>query len=112
MPISTIIFLIIITFFRKNKSIIQLITALLFGLCFYYFTATTVHPWYLATPLILSIFTKYRFPVIWTIVIIFSYQAYENTPWKENLFFVTIEYILLYGFLIYELIKKDSFIKV
>lgn len=110
-PFLTITFVLIVSFFRNNKSMIQLITALLFGLCFYYFTTTTVHPWYLATPLILSIFTKYRFPVIWSIVIIFSYQAYENNPWKENLWFVAIEYILLYVFLIYELRKKGSFIK-
>ncbi|OAD43409.1 mannosyltransferase [Polaribacter atrinae] len=111
-PILTILFLIIITFFRQNKSMIQLITALLFGLCFYYFTATTVHPWYLATPLVLSVFTKYRFPVIWTIVIIFSYQAYANTPWKENLWFVGIEYVILYGFLIFELLKNRQYYKI
>ena len=105
-PILTITFLIIITFFRKNKSMVQLITALLFGLCFYYFTTTTVHPWYLATPLILSVFTKYRFPVIWSIVIIFSYQAYANSPWKENLWFVALEYLILYSFLFYELRKN------
>lgn len=111
-PILTIIFLLIITFLRKNRSMIQLITALLFGLCFYYFTATTVHPWYLATPLILSVFTKYRFPVIWTIVIIFSYQAYANLPWKENLWFVAFEYIILYGFLYYELRKNTQYYKI
>jgi hypothetical protein len=105
-PILTILFLLMLTFFKKNKSMVQLISALLFGLCFYYFTATTVHPWYLATPLILSVFTRYRFPVIWTIVIIFSYQAYANLPWKENLWFVTIEYSILYGFLYLELKKK------
>ena len=101
-----------ITFFRKNKNTVALITALLFGLCFYYFTATTVHPWYLATPLILSVFTKYRFPIIWTIVIIFSYQAYSNLPWKENLWFVATEYIFLYGFIIYELQKKQEHYKI
>ena len=90
---------------------IQLITALLFGLCFYYFTATTVHPWYLATPLILSIFTKYRFPVIWTIVIIFSYQAYANLPWKENLWFVGLEYVILYSVLFFEIRKNNNIIK-
>ena len=111
-PILTILFLVILTFFRKNKNMIQLITVLLFGLCFYYFTATTVHPWYLATPLILSIFTKYRFPITWTIVIIFSYQAYANLPWKENLWFVATEYILLYGFIIYELQKKEEHYKI
>lgn len=101
-PILTILLLIILTFFRKNTSIIQLSTALLFGLCFYYFTATTVHPWYLATPIILSVFTKYKFPIVWSLVIILSYQAYANTPWQENLWFVTFEYILVYAFLIYE----------
>ena len=90
----------------------QLITALMFGLCFYYFSATTVHPWYLATPLILTVFTKYRFPIIWTIVIIFSYQAYANTPWKENLWFVALEYLVLYGFLFFELRKNYQYYKI
>tara|TARA_R110002126_G_C10490437_1_gene503700 strand:- start:7408 stop:8775 length:1368 start_codon:yes stop_codon:yes gene_type:complete len=106
-PILTILFLIILTFFRKNTSTIQLFTAMLFGLCFYYFTATTVHPWYLATPIILSVFTKYKFPVVWSLVIVLSYQAYANTPWQENLWFVSFEYIFLYVYLIYEIRKNN-----
>jgi len=102
-PILTILVLIILTFFRKNKTEVQLITAMLFGLCFYYFTATTVHPWYVATPLILCVFTKYKFPVIWSLVIILSYQAYANTPWRENLWFVALEYLVVFTFLIYEI---------
>lgn len=106
-PIVTIFFLLIITFFRNNKTGIQLITALLFGLCFYYFTATTVHPWYLATPIILSVFTKYKFPIVWSLVVILSYQAYSNSPWEENLWFVLLEYLIVFTFLIYE-IKRSS----
>lgn len=102
-PILTILFLFIITFFRKNKTETQLLTAFLFGLCFYYFTATTVHPWYLATPIILAVFTKYKFPIVWSLVIILSYQAYSNTPWTENLWFVAIEYFVVFSFLIYEI---------
>ena len=105
-PFLTILFLLFITFFKKGKTIVQLTTLCLFGLCFYYFNSTTIHPWYLATPLILSIFTKYRFPIIWTLVIIFSYQAYANNPWKENLWFVTLEYLTLFSFMIYEIKKK------
>ena len=108
-PFLTILFLLYITFFRKNKTTIALITSMLFGLSFYYFTASTMHPWYIATLLILSIFTKYRFPVIWSIVIILSYQAYENQPWKENLWFVGLEYLIVYSYLIWELfIKKPT----
>ena len=109
MPFLTILFLIAITFIRNNKSFTQLITAMLFGLSFYYFTTTTMHPWYIATLLVLSIFTKYRFPLIWSIVIIFSYQAYANQPWKENLWFVALEYGVVYGVLCWELfIKKPT----
>lgn len=108
-PILTILFLMCITFFRKNIHFTQTIGALLFGLCFYYFTATTVHPWYLATPLILSVFTKYKFPIVWTFVIVLSYQAYANLPWKENLWFVALEYVILYGYLIFEIKKQSNY---
>ena len=76
--ILVILFIFLITFFRKNKTMAALITAMLLGLSFYYFTATTVHPWYIATLLILSIFTKYRFPLVWSCAIILSYLAYLN----------------------------------
>ncbi len=108
-PFLTILFLLVITFFRKNKTTAQLITAMLFGLSFYYFTTTTMHPWYIATLLILSIFTKYRFPIVWSLVIILSYQAYANQPWTENLWLVGVEYTIVYSFLIWELfIKKPT----
>ena len=103
-PVLTIVFLGVITFFRKNITTKEIVTAMLLGLSFYYFTTTTMHPWYVATLVILSVFTKYRFPIIWSIVIILSYQAYSNFPWQENLWFVGLEYLVVYGFLIYELI--------
>jgi alpha-1,6-mannosyltransferase len=105
-PILTVLFLLYLTFFKRNQTIIQLITAMLFGLCFYYFTATTVHPWYLATPLILCVFTKYKFPVVWTLVIILSYQAYANNPWQENLCLVFVEYLIVFSFLIFEVFSQ------
>ena len=107
-PILTILFLVVLSFFRNNKNGIQLLTAMLFGTCFYYFTATTVHPWYIATPLILSVFTKYRFPILWSLVAIVSYQAYANTPWKENLWFVFIEYLVVFSFLTYEVFRQSK----
>ena len=103
--IATVIFLFKMTFQRQNKTVIQLITTMLFVLSFYYFTSTTIHPWYLATPIILSVFTKYKFPIVWSFVIILSYQAYSNLPWKENLWFVALEYFIVFGYIIYELKK-------
>ncbi|MHB0754752.1 mannosyltransferase [Polaribacter sp. M15] len=107
-PVLTILCVIILTFFRKNSSMVQLFTAMLFGLCFYYFTTTTMHPWYLATPIILSVFTQYKFPIVWSLVVILSYQAYSNTPWQENLWFVSLEYLVVYLYLIYEITKNSK----
>ncbi|WP_425657055.1 mannosyltransferase [Tenacibaculum ascidiaceicola] len=105
-PIVTIFFLLILTFFKKNRSIKQLIVSMLFALSFYYFLTTTMHPWYIATLLILSVFTQYRYTVLWSLVIILSYQAYANSPWKENLWLITLEYVALYTYFIWEVFIK------
>lgn len=105
-PILTVLLIGVFLFKKKQKDFIQLISSMMFILSFYYFTSTTIHPWYISTILILSIFTKYKFPLIWSFLIIISYQAYANTPWKENFYYVAIEYILLYICLFYELYKN------
>ncbi len=103
MPKLAIGFLLLITLFRNNRSEIPMITALLLGLTFYYFTTTTMHPWYISTLVILAVFTNYRYPIVWSIAILLSYQAYANTPWKEHLWLITIEYLIVYGYLFWEI---------
>ena len=108
-PIVVMIFVLIVTFFRKNKTMIELVTAMLLVLSFYYFTATTVHPWYIATLLILSVFTKYKFPLVWSFVIILSYLAYANSDNTENLWIIGLEYMVVYGVFIWEVfLKRDA----
>ncbi|SFZ89372.1 Mannosyltransferase (PIG-M) [Flaviramulus basaltis] len=111
-PYIVILFVLIISFFRKNKTTVQLITAMLLVISFYYFTATTVHPWYIATLLILSVFTKNKFPLVWSFVIMLSYLAYLNinkADKSENLWVIALEYVIVYGVFIWEVfIKKAS----
>ena len=114
MAVLAILFILINTFFRKNKTTVQLITTMLLVLSFYYFTTTTVHPWYIATLLILSIFTKYKFPLIWSFVIILSYLAYVNidkADKTENLWVIAIEYIIVYSVFIWEVFIKKGYQK-
>jgi hypothetical protein len=106
--IIVFLFVIAMAFFRRNLSAIQLITAMLFALSFYYFTATTVHPWYIATLLILSIFTKYKFPLVWSFVIILSYLAYGNNDTVENLWIIALEYLIVYSIFIWEVFIKKA----
>ena len=107
-PVIVILFVLILTFFRKNKTTIQLITAMLFALSFYYFTATTVHPWYIATLLILSVFTNYKFPLVWSFIIIISYLAYANTDNTENLGIIAFEYIVVYSVFVWEVFFRKG----
>jgi len=109
--IIVLLFVVAMAFFRKNKTMTQLITAMLITLSFYYFTATTVHPWYVATLLILSVFTKYKFPLVWSFVIILSYLAYLNinkADKSENLWIIGIEYIIVYGAFVWEVWLKPK----
>ncbi len=103
-----IIMILTISFFRNNKTPQKLFEALLLIITFYYSTTTTMHPWYLANVLLLSVFTRFKFPVVWSLVIVLTYQAYANNPWKENLWLVALEYVLVYGFLIWELTRKKQ----
>lgn len=108
LPIVVVGFLLYLTFFSKAKEIGKLIVWMLFGICFYYLLSTTVHPWYLSIPLILSIFTKYRFMLVWSFMIVLSYTAYPATGFKENLWFVALEYLVVIGFFVWEVVWKKS----
>ena len=112
-PILVILFVLCMAFFRKNRTTIELITSMLLVLTFYYFTSTTVHPWYIATLLILSIFTRYKFPLVWSFVAILSYLAYANLDNSENLWIIGIEYTCVYSIFIWEVIlnKKAMILK-
>lgn len=106
LPIIVILVLLALTFFRKNTTTQQLITGMLFGVSAYFLLSTTVHPWYVATPLVLSIFTKYKFPIVWSAVVILSYSAYGAEGFKENLWLVAVEYIIVIAFALTEIVAQ------
>ena len=102
LPLFIILFILLFSFYRKNKSTQQLITSLLFGISIYFFLSTTVHPWYIASPLLLSIFTRYKFSIIWSLAVMLSYMAYSADGVSENLWLVALEYFVVIGFFIWE----------
>ena len=102
LPIITIIFILYLSFFKKNIDVKKLIAAMLFSFTIYLFLSTTVHPWYIATILILSVFTNYKFPLIWSFVVIISYLAYANVDNTENLWIIGLEYLAVFSVFICE----------
>ena len=80
-----------------------LITTMMFASVIYLVLATTVQPWYLATSLLLSIFTRYRFAQAWSLMVVLSYFAYSQPDFEENLWLVSLEYLVILAVLAYEI---------
>ncbi len=85
----------------------------LFVLMFYFMCATTVHPWYAAMPLACSVFTKWRFPMVWTFTIFLTYHGYTEGSSKhtENFGLVAVEYLAVWGCFLFEINSKGHHFK-
>ena len=103
LPLIVLSTVALISLVKKRESLTKLATGMLFALFVYLLLSTTVHPWYVATPLILSVFTRYLFPIVWSALIFLSYSAYGEAGYYENLWLVATEYVLVIAVCIYEL---------
>ena len=74
----------VFTFIRNNKTPHVLLTGMLFCLSCYFFIATTVHPWYIVSLLLLTVFTNFKFARVWSFTLIFSYFAYNQFSVDET----------------------------
>lgn len=106
LPIVIILFILSIAVFKNNKTLQQLLTSMLFAVSFYFLLSTTIHPWYVATPLILAVFTNYKFPILWSFLVFLSYSAYGVNGFDEQLWLVALEYIIVVSVAIYEIQKS------
>jgi len=102
LPIVVIAGLMLLALFRKNDRKQHLMSTLLLGTSLYFLCATTVHPWYIATPLLLSVFTRFRFAIVWSLVVFLSYSAYKIDRVEENFWLIAVEYLVVLGFFIWE----------
>ena len=107
LTIVSILIILSLSFFRNNNTISKLAESMLLAFAFYLFFSTTVHPWYLTTLVILCVFTDYKFPLVWTLVVVLSYFAYANIANTENLWIVALEYGVVFAVLIWEILKLD-----
>ncbi|MGM0636199.1 MAG: mannosyltransferase [Bacteroidota bacterium] len=101
MPILVLIGILMISFFRQNQHKEPFFESALFAVSLYFIFSTTVHPWYIATPLFISIFTRYRFAVWWSFLVMLSYSAYQNSDYQEDFWLIGLSYsALLFTFLL------------
>ena len=108
LPVITILIILGLSFLREYKNTKQLLTNMLLAVTVYLLLSTTVHPWYLAIPLLLSIFTEYKYMIIWTAVVMLSYFAYSNAEYSENLWLIALEYLLVIFYMVKEILLKSK----
>jgi hypothetical protein len=97
LPVVTLLAVFVISFKQKSDSQQSILVSMLFCLTLYFVFSNNVHPWNLATLVMLSVFTGYRFMVLWSWAVILTYSAYRTFPYSEDLWLVAIGYCLALG---------------
>jgi alpha-1,6-mannosyltransferase len=85
----------------KDRNLFQ---ALSIVFLIYYLAATTVHPWYVVPLVALSVFSGYKFPILWSYTILWTYIGYTATGYEVPWWVITIEYLSVIGVFIWEVL--------
>lgn len=73
-------------------------------LTLYFVLATTVHPWYITSLVAGAVFTRFRYPMVWSALIPLSYFTYSTRPYQENLWLTAIEYGIVAAVAVWEIV--------
>ncbi len=95
-----------ISFFNFKKD--AFLNKALFIFYVYFLCAAMVHPWYVSTIVMLSVFSRYKFAVVFSMLIPLSYFPYWLPEYNENMYIILAEYSLLFAFTFYELKMKTG----
>ena len=77
---------------------------IIFGLLAYsiqLFFATTIHPWYIINLIFFSVFINTKYPIVWSLLVPVTYVAYAQEVYKENLWLVCMEYLMVFSVLVF-----------
>jgi len=110
-PLTAAVSIIAIQYILRGKELINIGSVILFTWLMYFLFSTTVHPWYILIPVAAMVLSKFRFPLIWSLIIFFTYMSYMCLPVCEKKWLVLLEYLLLICVIIveYKRIQEPKF---
>ncbi|MBL4585884.1 MAG: hypothetical protein JKX84_02325, partial [Flavobacteriales bacterium] len=103
LPRVVLISILLLAFFNKDRKLSSLPLMMFFAWIIYYALATTVHPWYITVVAMFLPFIKWRFGLVWMVLIPLSYHAYGIDAVQQNLWLTALQYTLVYGWFFFEL---------
>lgn len=105
--VAVSILILYLAWMRPYQSFTSWLGGMLAALSLYFFTATTVHPWYVVSLLGISVFVpRCKFAVVWGLVVVWSYSAYKPGSIGENGWIISAEYALVYATLWVDMTRK------
>jgi len=82
-----------------------------FFILFYLVFSTTIHPWYLSFLILLSMFTTFKFPLLWSYSVGLSYFQYQSGIYQENFLIILFEYGMWIPLFVYEINKTKGHVR-
>ena len=107
LAIATLLIILFLAFRKKIQDIQHLLLLFFFAFSVYLFLGTTIHPWYLSTLIFLSVFLPFKYPILWSLLIMLTYISYNSQPFQENLWLVSVEYILMFTLFLIEMRSRN-----
>lgn len=100
LAVISLILILMISFWPTKKFSFETKSLWIFSI--YFLFSTMVHPWYPAILILLCVFTRYKFPIIFSLLIPLSYFPYRFREYDENMWIILLEYGMLFIFLMLE----------
>lgn len=113
LSIITFLLIVILSLKMKRNNYKDLMKYMLFSMLVYYSLSTTVHPWYIVTPLFVAVLCNcHRSVFLWTWIIFSSYHTYMTQPYSENILITALSYLIVFSALIFEIKRNEVSIAV
>jgi len=75
----------------------------------YLLFTTTVHPWYIHPLIAFGILSGYRFPLVWSFAIFFTYVGYTISGFELPMWIIVVEYVwVISTFAIESILRKNQ----
>jgi len=101
-----VLLIISVSLFRRADSYTRFFETLLLVLSIHLLFASTVHPWYIINLVSVAMFTRYRYPMVWSFAAVLSYFMYSN-DFIEVWWIITVEYLLVVLYAIWEIYQAN-----